>query len=790
MWIFLCTFAPIFTHMHRFLYVIVGCLLSISVSGNEYRLRFFDDRNGLSHWLTSHVVQDSTGMVWIATWNGLNRFDGTRFVAFKTRPGDSISTPSDKFRHIKLTKDNNLYCLVEDSIFLFNTRACRFDTIPAMQRAELQERLRANHNPDYRRKSLSFQAANTQLEKIRYMYTDHAQNTWLIDEHGLYIATPTVSHGERVGSEEIRCVHQLSNGEIWAAQRYGERVTVYDSTLRVIRTADFGAPVYCIRETANGHVWLGTKPGALIEINGKQRQTYPQVRNVYDILYDEEDGLWVATYGFGLWKQANENFEQVPGTEYLYIRRLMMGENGTLFAATTTGLLEIRNGIVTLHQREAGNERSLSSNAVMCLIEHAGSLYIGTEGGGLNSIRMADIQANKWNFEHLTMKDGMASDIVYEMMPWNDSTLLLQGNSALSLLNTRTMRVVNYGSAFFNYPDNQRLILGEVPPVDMGDGRILVAPHDGLLVLDKSDLHPDTLPVRIAISAIQRSNGIMEYGVDTLERIVLNPKERSLGVWFSTLDFRNCGAVLYCYRFYKDGTVEAPWSAATSIAELQLPDLHPGQYILEICSTNAYQQWQNNVRRLTIVVEPTFMESTFGRTLIILIAFAALLTIVITLLHMHALKKKRKEALEAYLEVQERLVQITNDQSAITNGTYKVPEVMVAGYLNKNEQFLQTLTAFMETNMGNIDISVDDLMTATGMSRSSLNRKMHELFNLSPKEFLQEARIKHACSLLKQTNLSVKEIAYSCGFSNPHYFANCFKSSIGHTPTEYRSQGG
>ena len=790
MWIFLCTFAPIFTHMHRFLYVIVGCLLSISVSGNEYRLRFFDDRNGLSHWLTSHVVQDSTGMVWIATWNGLNRFDGTRFVAFKTRPGDSISTPSDKFRHIKLTKDNNLYCLVEDSIFLFNTRACRFDTIPAMQRAELQERLRANHNPDYRRKSLSFQAANTQLEKIRYIYTDHAQNTWLIDEHGLYIATPTVSHGERVGSEEIRCVHQLSNGEIWAAQRYGERVTVYDSTLRVIRTADFGAPVYCIRETANGHVWLGTKPGALIEINGKQRQTYPQVRNVYDILYDEEDGLWVATYGFGLWKQANENFEQVSGTEDLYIRRLLMSENGTLFAATTTGLLEIRNGIVTLHQREAGNERSLSSNAVMCLIEHAGSLYIGTEGGGLNSIRMADIQANKWNFEHLTMKDGMASDIVYEMMPWNDSTLLLQGNSALSLLNTRTMRVVNYGSAFFNYPDNQRLILGEVPPVDMGDGRILVAPHDGLLVLDKSDLHPDTLPVRIAISAIQRSNGIMEYGVDTLERIVLNPKERSLGVWFSTLDFRNCGAVLYCYRFYKDGTVEAPWSAATSIAELQLPDLHPGEYILEICSTNAYQQWQNNVRRLTIVVKPTFMESTFGRTLIILIAFAALLTIVITLLHMHALKKKRKEALEAYLEVQERLVQITNDQSAITNGTYKVPEVMVAGYLNKNEQFLQTLTAFMETNMGNIDISVDDLMTATGMSRSSLNRKMHELFNLSPKEFLQEARIKHACSLLKQTNLSVKEIAYSCGFSNPHYFANCFKSSTGHTPTEYRLQGG
>jgi AraC-like DNA-binding protein len=772
-------------------------VFSIQLSAQEYRLRFYDDRNGLSHWLASHVVQDSTGMVWIATWNGLNRFDGTRFVAFKTRPGDSISTPSDKFRHIKLTKDNNLYCLVEDSIFLFNTRTCRFDTISAMERTEQQARIYANHNPDYRRKNLSFQTANTQLHNIRYKYTDRAQNIWIIDEHGLYIATPIVSHGKRIGNEEIRSVRKLSNGEIWAAQRYSERVLVYDSTLRVIRTEDFDAPIYCIYETEEGHIWLGTKPGALIETDGRQKRTYPQVRNVYDILPDKQGRLWVATYGFGLWKQTNDDFEQVPGTENLFIRRLLINEDGMLFATTTTGLLVIQDSVVMLHQREAGNIKSLSSNAVMCLTEHAGILYVGTEGGGLNYIREADIKAGNWSFEHLTTKDGMASDIVYEMMPWNDSTLLLQGNSALCLLNTRTMRVVNFGSAFFNSQDEQRLVFGEVPPVDMGDGRILVAPHDGLLVLDKADLQPDTTPVRIAISAIQRSNEPMEYGVDTLNRIVLGPKERSLGVWFSTLDFRNCGAVLYCYRFYKEGADDTAWSTATSIAELQLPDLHPGEYILEICSTNAYQQWQNNVRRLTIVVEPTFLESTFGRTLVILLAFAALLTIVISLLHMRALKKKRKEALEAYLDVQERLVQFGQAVSASkgnnpdgrgANGTYKVPEVMVAGYLNKNEQFLQTLTSFMETNMGNVDISVDDLMTATGMSRSSLNRKMHELFNLSPKDFLQEARIKHACSLLKETDLSVKEIAYTCGFSNPHYFAKCFKSSTDHTPTEFRAQ--
>ena len=277
----------------------------------------------------------------------------------------------------------------------------------------------------------------------------------------------------------------------------------------------------------------------------------------------------------------------------------------------------------------------------------------------------------------------------------------------------------------------------------------------------------------------------MEYGVDTLSSVVLSPRERSLGVWFSTLDFRNCGAVLYQYRFYKKGTPASSWSAATPVAEIQLPDLHPGEYLLELCSTNAYQQWQNNVRRLTIIVKPTFMESTLGQAILLFGAFAALLTIIISLLHMRALKKKRKEALEAYLDIQERLAQITNHKPQTLN----IPEVMVAGYLNKNEQFLQSLTSFMEANMGNVEISVDDLMTAMGMSRSSLNRKMHELFNLSPKDFLQEARIKHACTLLKQTDLSVKEVAYDCGFSNPHYFATCFKASIGYTPSEFREKG-
>ena len=755
----------------------------MSLSATEYRLQFFDDRDGLSHWHTSRTVQDTTGVMWIATWNGLNRFDGTRFITFKTDAGDSISTPTDKIRRIDLTEDNNLICVVEDSIYLFNTRTCAFDTISRAQKDTIQDKLRVKHNPDLLiPKEIYTRLGNLKLRNVRYDYIDKAQNHWLVDDHGLYVATPIHARGQQLNREEIRYVARLSNGEIWASMRYTNSVLVYDEALHWLRTIDLGAPVYCIRQTDDGHIWLGTKPGNLIELTGKQSKKYP-IRNVYDICQDKQGRIWMASFGFGLWL----NHTQVQGTERLFIRRILIVDD-MLLAATTTGLLiipHIYEGTMQpyLIQREAGNPHSLSSNAVMSMAVFDGQLFIGTEGGGLNRIRMADIQDHQWHFEHTTMADGLPSDIVYELMPWSEEQILLQGNSALSLLNTKSGSITNFGSSYFNYPDDKRLIMGEVPPLRLGEDSILFAPVDGLLLINPADLTEDTVSVRIAISAIQKSNEQINYAVDTVSILTLAPNERSIGVWFSALDYRNCGHILYRTRLYRDSEKDKPWSAPSTVADIYIPDLLPGEYTLEICSTNAYRHWQNNTRSIRIIVLPTFLESTTGRGLIIVLVLILVIGLTIILFRVREHKRKRQEALDAYLDLQERLAAIQNTKDL---QTLPVPEVMVAGYLSKNEQFVQTLTSFMETNMSNSEVTIEDLMVATCMSRSSLNRKMHELFNLSPKDFLQEARIKHACSLLKQTDLPIKEIAYSCGFSNQQYFATCFKNSMGVTPTEYR----
>ena len=63
-----------------------------------------------------------------------------------------------------------------------------------------------------------------------------------------------------------------------------------------------------------------------------------------------------------------------------------------------------------------------------------------------------------------------------------------------------------------------------------------------------------------------------------------------------------------------------------------------------------------------------------------------------------------------------------------------IPEILAPGYTSENERFLNTLHRFMEKNIGNCEMNRDDLAKEENMSRSTLNRKMHELFNLSAKD--------------------------------------------------------
>lgn len=765
-------------------------------AGTEYSIRHYDNNDGLSHWRTSGILQDTTGMMWIATWNGLNRFDGTDFVTFKAVDCDGLSLPCDRIRRLKLIDGDKIACLVEDRVVVFDTRTCRFDTMTQEQEAIYYSEMRFSLRSSYDitpTKSHTVVLGSQTLRGIRADYTDRQGNSWHLDENGLYVATPITELGTYVNHLEARYVHRMNNGDIWFCERDTRRVLVYDSLfhlrgylgrdLQLHREPTTFAPVYCILEH-EGHIYMGCKPGNVLDIYHGRLTTYDNTPNVYDIVCDRQGRIWMASFVHGLLVLQDDIVRSA--TVPMFARRLMLrGEK--MYVATTSGLLIIDDIYApTIHsrllERDAARKNSLSSNAVMNLCYIDSTLFVATEGGGVNILQ------GDSTFRSITTANGLGSDIAFEFLPLNDTTLLIQGNSYLATLNTRTYHLTNYDRSFFH----RTLIFGEVPILRLRQDQLLLSLKEGLFLFPISFLTEPYDPVRIALTSIRRSQDRVDLAVDDTYRIKLSADERSINIHFSALDYRNDRHILYTTRLYERGDKPSAWSIPTTNNEVSLQDLRPGHYILEIRSTNAYGHWIDNTRQLQIDVTPTFLESTMGRLLIAILLLAIILTITFLSLRMQFMRQRRKETLRSYLNLQERLSEmerIQAEQKTEDRQPMPIPEVLAPGIPSKDEQFINQIRLYMEANMSNSEALIDDLAEATNMSRSTLNRKMHELFNLSAKDFVQEARIKHACQLLRTTDLAAKEVAYACGFSDPRYFTKCFKASVGKTPTEYRTTG-
>ncbi len=104
------------------------------------------------------------------------------------------------------------------------------------------------------------------------------------------------------------------------------------------------------------------------------------------------------------------------------------------------------------------------------------------------------------------------------------------------------------------------------------------------------------------------------------------------------------------------------------------------------------------------------------------------------------------------------------------------------------DDFLKKALAFVEENMGESDLSVDELAKALLMSRSGLYKKLLTITGKTPVKFIRLMRLKRAAQWLEKSDRNVKEIAYMVGFSNPKYFARYFKEEFHMLPSAYQAK--
>ena len=116
----------------------------------------------------------------------------------------------------------------------------------------------------------------------------------------------------------------------------------------------------------------------------------------------------------------------------------------------------------------------------------------------------------------------------------------------------------------------------------------------------------------------------------------------------------------------------------------------------------------------------------------------------------------------------------------VSSATSKPPQNSANSYVQKGIEYISANYSY--------PITVEDIASYIGLSRSHLFRSFQSILGVSPKEYLTDFRIKQACYLLKHSSLSITAIAGSIGFDNSLYFSKTFHKIKGLSPKEYRSK--
>ena len=105
-----------------------------------------------------------------------------------------------------------------------------------------------------------------------------------------------------------------------------------------------------------------------------------------------------------------------------------------------------------------------------------------------------------------------------------------------------------------------------------------------------------------------------------------------------------------------------------------------------------------------------------------------------------------------------------------------------------NDALMERIMRSVNSHLADSTFNVERLTQEVGISRAQLHRKMKEMTGISTADFIRNLRLDEAARLIRETDITVTQAAYSVGFNNQSHFSTVFHKRFGMTPTEYQAQ--
>lgn len=782
--------------MRRILILLYVCMVThvLFFSHEISQTIVYDGYRGMNLWHTTKILQDKTGFIWISSWEGLTRFDGYDFVTFKSKAGDGSRLSSNRVRDIELAKNNDIYCLVDERWFVFSQQKGAFGPISDA----------VNKRLIFQKKKKTEAVHKKKQNKPVRTFTDRQGNLWRLSGDSLIrissYATPSVSWNLHKPAQ-VRCIYIDKNHHYWITTKDDHTVCLYDAVNRRLGYltpqgklssvyTPFSASVYSMLQTSKDTYLLGTKPDGLfrlVDSGPKYSVTHVSLgsemaNSVYDLKQDGMGRVWIATFD-GIYCCQGGTYKHVGATKGWRVRNLHITSDGILLAATTKGLAvgklpakDIEKMSFRLHQREANRTSSLSNSATMDILEmKGGQFFVSTESGGVDQILSHNLLAKQLDFAHYDKTSGLASETIVAMAPYRNDWIWIVGGNCLMMLNTKTHEVKNFDNGYFH----ESYRYSDAHPMRLPDGRWIFGLQNGAFTLTDKELRGNYKEPQIVFTGYSIEYAPMVYHVVGVDKLVLDSHQRNLQIRFSALDFTNAENIRYAFRLHADD----PWIYLGKEHSITLPNIQPGDYLLQVKCTNRDGAWIQNAKNLQIHVTPKFSETLWARILEVLAILSLTIGGVYTYLYIQSIKKRERETLQAYLSLLENEHQEplgSEPISAVGSSQVEITE--------EDDMLMKRVMQFIDSHISESEIGITEIADAVAISRSGLNRKVKKIVGLTPAELLRETRIKHSQQLLLNTSMSVSEIAYACGFNDPKYFGKIFRQLTKMSPTDYRQK--
>lgn len=484
--------------------------------------------DGLPVNTLNNVVQDEEGHLWIATYDGLVRFDGEEFDIFNHANTPVI--PHNRMVKLFFQEGVGMWITLEyGGVLLYKNGA--FSHFGEEQ---------------------GFTDGNI----FKYQLASQG-SVYFFTTKGLYKYQNSVFSKFYTSSNELReYVYDLfedEDGSCWLATNSGlvhktkDGVDVYS-----VGNLPSENVIYFARKIRAGNFLVGTLLGLYEFKNGKfySEDSFRQMDQVAAKTFYEDDQVTLISSPDGIWELSDGKVEKLKGTQdfkqvhyddfYRDTKGTLwlvgeMGEIATLQAGIATPFKEIpnaenyrindffediegnfwlltyRNGLVRIKEskvRTIGRKEGLSEDNILALLEDSkGRLWVGTRGGGLNKIEQNSIT-------HYTLYDSISTNVIQALREDNDGRIWI-GNYQKG--------IDIYDNGRFDHIDIGR-------NVDANDirsilftksGDIWIGTYGGLVKLDQNTLEP---------TLFTQKNGLSGQKV----RYIIEAVDQSM--WIGTLD--------------------------------------------------------------------------------------------------------------------------------------------------------------------------------------------------------------------------------------------------------------